>query len=60
MTETPKAYEKVEHYDGEGEPKDAGWYIVYYDADGAGYDAVGPYESEAFAIEIMEKWRGEE
>jgi hypothetical protein len=56
MTIQGKASTIVDHWPGD-EPGDrlAGWYIISLDADGTCYDAIGPYDSEAEAIRIMEE-----
>src|ERR1700732_965709 len=33
----------------------AGWYIIYLDADGTSYDAIGPYDSEDEAKRILKE-----
>lgn len=48
-----KASTIVEYHKGD-EAYDAGWYIIYLDADGTSYDASGPYDTEAEAIRLTE------
>jgi hypothetical protein len=44
----------VKYHDGD-EAYDAGWYIIYLDADGAAYDGIGPYDSEGEAKRILKE-----
>lgn len=48
------AEEKVLHWDGDGDPERAGWYIVI-EFEGT-HDLVGgPYDSEAEALDVQAK-----
>ncbi|MER9652500.1 hypothetical protein NKJ26_03145 [Mesorhizobium sp. M0152] len=54
MGKTALAYEKVEHIIDHETPDNTGWWIVYYDPDGTSYDAIGPFDSHAYATEVHE------
>jgi hypothetical protein len=49
-----QAYEKVEEIIDADTPDNTGWYIVYYDPDGTSYDAIGPFDSHAYATEVQQ------
>lgn len=47
--------EAIQHYDGDGDPEQAGWYIVYLDGLGEQYDAVGPYDTPTQAMQVQSR-----